>query len=172
MAHIYIDNGDVTFYPPAVLRGRYWWPLKFYFDKTFDEIPVGLLDEIYTAVGGGQYRLAAMGIRSLLEQVMIAKIGDRGSFSKNLDHFHELGYISLVQRDALTALLEARHAVTHRSFHPTERDLDTLLDIIERLLAAIYTHSDTAETLAKRVPPRGPPRVGTEKKSCFKPQVA
>jgi hypothetical protein len=35
-----------------------------------------LFDEIYQAVNAGQHRLATMGIRSLLETIMIAKVGD------------------------------------------------------------------------------------------------
>jgi hypothetical protein len=34
-----------------------------------------LLSEIYEALDGGQHQLAAMGIRALLEQVMIVKVG-------------------------------------------------------------------------------------------------
>jgi hypothetical protein len=44
-----------------------------------------LLTEIYAAVNGGQHRLAAMGIRALLERVMINKVGDQGTFRGNLD---------------------------------------------------------------------------------------
>ena len=35
-----------------------------------------LLEEIYEAVRGGQYRLAVMGIRAVFAQVMISKVGD------------------------------------------------------------------------------------------------
>ena len=51
--------------------------------------------EIYQAVCGGQLRLAVMGVRALIEQVMIHKVGDNGSFVKNLDAFQKAGYISL-----------------------------------------------------------------------------
>jgi hypothetical protein len=44
-----------------------------------------------------------MGIRSVLEQVMIHQVGDHGTFGKNLDAFCSGGYASRVQRDALTA---------------------------------------------------------------------
>jgi hypothetical protein len=57
--------------------------------------------EIYQAVSGGQFRLAIMGVRALIEQVMIHKVGDKGSFVKHLDAFQQAGYVSLVQRDAL-----------------------------------------------------------------------
>lgn len=96
-----------------------------------------------------------MGIRSVIEQVIIEKVGGHGTFSKNLNAFHEKGYISLVQRDVLDGALEAGHAVTHRMFNPTEQDLTILLDIVEGILAAIYVHPDEADFLSKRVPPRG-----------------
>jgi Domain of unknown function (DUF4145) len=99
-----------------------------------------LFEEIYAAVRGGQYRLAGMGIRSLLEQVMISKVGDQGDFRKNIDAFHQNGFISLVQRDAMSAILDAGHAVTDRLFKPTVRDLNTALDITEGIFAAIYVH--------------------------------
>jgi hypothetical protein len=50
-----------------------------------------LLREVYAAVRGGQYRLATMGIRTVLEQVIIAKVGDHNSFSKNLEQFYDAG---------------------------------------------------------------------------------
>jgi hypothetical protein len=74
--------------------------------------------EIYQAVRGGQLRLAIMGIRALIEQVMIHKVGDNGSFAKNLDAFQQAGYVSLVQRDALNDILDAGHATIHRAYEP------------------------------------------------------
>jgi len=105
-------------------------------------------------VRGGQYRLATMGIRSVLERVIIANVGDHHSFSKNLEQFSTAGYISLMQRDALDNSLEAGDAATHRFFKPTEQDLNILLNISEGILAAIYIHPDQSEFLSKRVPPR------------------
>jgi hypothetical protein len=113
-----------------------------------------LLVEVYAAVRGKQYRLATMGIRSVLEQVIIAKVGDHGKFYKNLEQFYDAGYISLMQRDALENSLEAGHAATHRSFSPTEQDLVILLNITEGILAAIYIHPEQSEFLSKRVPAR------------------
>ncbi len=115
-----------------------------------------LFDEIYQAVNAGQHRLATMGIRSLLETIMIAKIGDHGTFSKNLSAFRDQGYVSLLQYDAMNAVLDAGHAVTHRFFKPSETELNTALDIAEGIFAAIYVQSEQAQRLSDRVPPRRP----------------
>src|SRR5262245_2603494 len=116
-----------------------------------------LLNEVYAAVNGGQHRLAAMGIRALLERIMIINVGDQHSFDANLDEFHKKGYISLFQRDALSATLNAGHAVTHRGFQLSPDELDTALNITENIIEAIFIHPESAEELARRVPPR-PPR--------------
>jgi Domain of unknown function (DUF4145) len=110
--------------------------------------------EIYQAVCGGQLRLAVMGVRALIEQVMIHKVGDNGSFVKNLDAFQNAGYISLVQRDALSDILDAGHATIHRAYEPKTEDIQVALDIIEGVMAAIYVHGDAAKQVSARVPPR------------------
>ena len=165
MACTYIEDDDeeTYYYPPSTLRVPFQWPFKFYLSGKLKDLPAELLHEIYQAVAGGQYQLAVMGIRSLLEQIMIAQIGDHGRFSENLERFHRAGHLSLVQRNALATLLEAGHAVTHRSFRPDKHDLNTLLDILEGTLGAIYRDPDAAEALQKRVPPRAP-RLGARKK--------
>jgi len=115
-----------------------------------------LLKEVYQAVDGGQNRLAAMGIRALLEQVMILKVGELPTFEKKLDDFQERGYVSLIQRDAMRATLDVGDAAMHRAFKPTEQDLKVALDIVEGILAPIFGHKDAAEKLSDRVPPRAP----------------
>ena len=112
--------------------------------------------EIYQVVRGGQFRLAIMGVRALIEQVMIQKVGDKGSFGKNLDAFQQAGYVSVVQHDALTDILDAGHATIHRAYEPKAKDIEIALDITEGIMAAIYVHADAAKKVAERVPPRKP----------------
>src|SRR5687768_8893142 len=80
----FLPNGEIehSYYPSPVSRKEPEWLLSFTLGLgggNKDEGELGsLLYEIYQAVHGGQYRLAAMGVRALLEQVMIAKVGDQG----------------------------------------------------------------------------------------------
>jgi hypothetical protein len=117
---------------------------------------VALLREIYAAVDGGQHRLAAMGIRALLEQVMITKIGNIGGFDKKLDLFQEAGFISSVQRDAMRTTLDVGDAAMHRAFVPESATLNICLDIVEGVMSVIYSHRREAEKVKKAVPPRKP----------------
>lgn len=90
-----------------------------------------LLWEVYGATRNDLPRLAMMGIRALLEQVMIIKIGDKGTFSANLSAFYEAGYVSWVQFEAINRILDAGHAAMHRGYVPKEEHLNTALDVIE-----------------------------------------
>jgi len=124
MAHTCPHSKTITYYPSPVARVLPDWMFDFAIGLVggdTEEMIGQLLDEVYAAVRGGQYRLATMGIRAVLEQVIIAKVGDHHSFSKNLEQFYAAGYISLMQRDALDNSLEAGHAATHRFFKPTEQ---------------------------------------------------
>ncbi len=113
-----------------------------------------LLNEIYQAVQGKQYRLAVMGIRAFLEQLMVVKVGDKGTFENNLDTFFAEGYISKIQKNAMSHILDSGHAVIHRMHSPTERDLTIALDIAESITAAIFFHEVDAKAVADRAPPR------------------
>ena len=101
-----------------------------------------------------------MGIRALLEQVMILKVGDLRTFDEKLDKFQEQGYISLIQRDAMRATLDVGDATIHRGYAPAEKELKVALDIVEGVLAPIFAHKEAADLLADRVPPRAskPPK--------------
>jgi hypothetical protein len=113
-----------------------------------------LLREIYRATANNNYRLVAMGIRAILEQVMVEKAQDQGSFSRNLECFYKEGYISFVQRDQVEAVLQVGHAAIHRMFAPEKSDVDALLDITESVLSAIYINTDISARVADRVPKR------------------
>jgi Domain of unknown function (DUF4145) len=154
---LFIPDGDVeySFYPSPVSRKEPDWLLSLIVER--DAVLGSLLHEIYQAVYGGQFRLAAMGIRALLEQVMVAHMGDLGSFDGQLDEFQKAGYISKVQRETLHSTIQVGHAAMHRAYKPTEEDIKVALDIVEGVMAPLYAHQKRAERMVDRVPPR-PPR--------------
>ena len=115
-----------------------------------------LLNEVYTALQNGSNRLAAMGVRAVVEIMMIDKIGgDKGTFEKNISRFFDLGFVAVYQqRSFRNALIEAGHAAMHRGFKPTTEQLSVLLDITESLIASIYFHEQSAAELSSAIPPR------------------
>jgi hypothetical protein len=108
-----VGGGDdeARYYPSPISRKppEWLWRLRFLFGDS--EKPLGeLLHEIYEAVQGKQHRLALMGIRAFFEQLMIAKVGDQGTFNANLNKFLEEGFIAKLQRAAIEHILESGHA--------------------------------------------------------------
>jgi hypothetical protein len=114
--------------------------------------PFILLEEVYEALYNDARRLAAMGVRSLLEQIMVEKVGEQQSFKKLIDTFAEQGFISPLQKERVEGIVEAGHASVHRNFTPSVADLKTLLDITESLIADIYVHLRSVEQLTKEFP--------------------
>lgn len=151
------EEGErVQYFPPSIFRKSPGWISAFHFGLNKDEAFVrDLLLEIYSALQNNQPRLAAMGVRALLEHVMIAKVGDQGSFAKNLGIFEAKGFVSRIQREHLEAILEAGHAAMHRGYKPSQPDLITLVDIAESIVETVYLQGTTVESLRRRVPERG-----------------
>lgn len=111
-----------------------------------------LLNEVYVALQNAQPMLAAMGIRALMERMMIEKVGDNGAFSRNLEAFQNAGFISAVQREQLEPVLEVGHAAIYRGYKPSEEDLSTIVDITEGLIQSIYLHGTKAKELKGKIP--------------------
>src|SRR5271166_26412 len=154
---LFTDDGskEFEFYPPPISRKKPSWWLSLLINSKNAYLGA-LLNEIYEATHSGQNRLAAVGIRALLENLMISRIGDQGSFESNLNEFHARGYVSLIQRDTLSSILQMGHGAMHRSFLPKTKDLILALDIAEGVMAPIFHHHQAAEEVSNTVPPRTP----------------
>ena len=144
----------IQYYPPAIFRPEPRWLNQFGKICPGNSFIEELLKEIYIALQNNLRRLAAMGIRALLEHVMIAKVGDKGTFQKNVQAFLDAGFISPTQRSFLEAVLEAGHATMHRAYEPTKDDLVTLMDIAETTIESSYLHERRVQQLQGRIPPR------------------
>lgn len=150
------------YYPPAISRAYPKWfscleHLGFMEEKEkrAEYIYIhSILKEIYIGLQNDSIRLATLGIRALLEYIMVHKVGDNGSFKKNLDEFEKQGYISSSQNTILNSVLEIGHATMHRAHSPSKKDLTTCIDITENLIATIFIHTREAIDLSKKIPPR------------------
>lgn len=151
-----IEGSIVKTYPPRQFRKMPAWVEEIQYDpkaKAFAFIP-RLLKEIYGSLYSEHRALSAMGIRALLELIMIEKVGDRGVFRKNVDAFQNEGFISQLQRALLEPTIEFGHASIHRNYAPKIEELITALDITESLIHTIYVLPDKAKSLGEAVPPR------------------
>jgi hypothetical protein len=152
------DDGEfenVKNYPtlPLLRRSAPSSLLLFRLFPPNSDIPVAeLLDEIYSAARSGLRRLTTLGLRALLEQLIISKVGDHRSFKGNLERFTESGYTSINQRDALDAVYEVGSAAMHRGFNPSMSEIELMLDAVEKVLGGIY--GIRPEIISSNVPPK------------------
>ncbi len=142
------------YYPPPTFRNLPSWVTELCFITTNDGSIYGLMYEISIALQNDAPRLATMGIRALLEIVMIDSVGDNGSFTANLKAFQEEGYISQKQKKVIEPIIEAGHATIHRSFSPTKKDVVQLMDVTESIIEAIYINESRVKKLAEKIPKR------------------
>ena len=149
------DEDKVLYFPPSISRRRPDWFSDLLLELRDEEAFVeALLEEIYVAVQNNLPSLATMGVRALLEKIMISKTGDQGTFAKNIAKFEELGHVSKLQRERLEMILEAGHAAIHRAYKPSSKDVVTLLDIAEHIVESIYLHEQKVTELKRNVPMR------------------
>ena len=149
------DQGPVQhkrYYPPNEVRQQPVWitglPLDVFEMRE-------MLDEIYKCLGVGAYRLATMGIRALVERVMIDRVKDQHTFEKNIATFFAEGYVAERQQKMFKDILvEAGHAAMHRGWEPRAADVMALLDVVEGLLKSIYVDPIVTAKIAERIPLR------------------
>lgn len=147
---------DVQSYPPKTVRKKPHWHADVVLQALFDDKHfLNLLDEIYIALQNNCPRIAVMGIRALVETIMVDKCGDQRTFADHLDAFEKQGYMSTVQRRAIEPVIEAGHATIHRSFKPDAGEVLIALNIAENLIESIYVAGTLAAQL--KVPPRKRP---------------
>lgn len=149
-------NEHVTYSPPKQVRKKLSLlstvagGLQFVIKDVISD----LLEEIYVALHSECPRIAAMGIRALIEHVIIDKVGDHGRFTSNLDEFEQRGFLSSSERSIIEAALEVGHASIHRDHKPELDVLNSCLDIVEALINRLYLWPLQAQAIEKTVPAR------------------
>ncbi len=143
-------------YPPKTLRSKPDWYGNLQLQKLFDDNNfMQLFSEIYIAMQNSCRSLAIMGIRALLERIMVENCGNQGTFQKNIDRFEREGFISSIQKTAIVSVLEIGHAAIHRAFEPKSNELISALDITENIIESIYINETKAKRITKNVPKKG-----------------
>lgn len=119
---------------------------------------LALLAEIYAAFGSDSLRLCALGIRALVEQIMIEQIGgDKGGLGNNITAFLAAGFVAPRDHQQFREkVIEVGNAAMHRGYSPRESDVATLLDIVEAMIATIYVHPRRAQQVGADMPARRP----------------
>jgi len=122
-------------YPPSSSRKSPEWLNDLYVCVNIDEILfVGLLVDIYATMGLKAFSLSAMGARTVVDWLVTKAVGDVGTFRQKLEKMRDMNKITPERVDVIYAAFDAASAAAHRGHSPTESELSTILDIMERLL--------------------------------------
>lgn len=95
-----------------------------------------------------------MGLRTLLELVILDHIGDQGSFNKNLKAFQDAGFMTKQQADVIAYVIDAGSAAAHRAYFPNLTDLTTCIDAVRYLMQGVYVLKPQMDAVATNTPKR------------------
>lgn len=124
--------------------------------RELDDKMAHVVDEIDTALQAGLRSLSLMGIRALIEALMLSCIGeDKKSFKKNLDEICKQEYISRKNADFIYMVIDAGSAVIHRGHIPSEEDVCTCVEMVKNLMEQVYIIHPKLDAMSKRTPKRG-----------------
>ena len=140
----------IRYFPPAVSRH----PPSWQYSTAFPQDLRSVLHEIYRSLDANNHRLPMMGARTLIDMLMVDKVGDVGTFDEKLKKLEGLGVISSRNREVLAAALDVGSAAAHRGHAPNTDEVNAVMDIVENLLHAVYVLPNMAEDLKKTTPPR------------------
>lgn len=113
-----------------------------------------ILREVYEALDSGARALPAMGIRTVLDQFATHRVGDLGSFPRKLDALEAARIIGAVERERLSAVIEAGSAAAHRGHLPKQSDLHHMMACVEHLLWGQFACRASTRMLKKATPRR------------------
>ncbi|MBU2987344.1 DUF4145 domain-containing protein [Saccharophagus degradans] len=114
-----------------------------------------LILEIDCALSNRLEALPTIGLRTLLETIMVDKVGDIGNFAKKVKRFTEEGYVTPKMSEALSHVLDAGNASAHRAYFPSRDDLMTCVELVKHLMHGIYILTPRVENVADNTPKRG-----------------
>ena len=119
-----------------------------------DDTQKALILEIDIAMSNKLEALPTIGLRTLLETVMVEKIGDVRTFHEKVKCFTKEGYVTPKMADALSHVLDAGNASAHRAYFPSKEDLTTCVELVKHLMHGIYILNPKVAKVAENTPKR------------------
>jgi len=144
-------DGDRSWYfPPRISRHQPDW---------IDKMPADIqrvMREVYRCLGADSRALPMMGLRTVLDLLIMEQVEDTGTFVQKLLRLQTKGIISERNRKVLEAALDAGHAAVHRAWAPKLPQVHSVLDIVENLLQSVYLFDELAAEIRESAPQRKP----------------
>lgn len=154
------EQREKLFYPPRVSRKKPAWLIQ---NPELNDY-IDLFDEVYTALHADSRRLAMMGARAVID-LAVARMagGDFGNFTQGMDKLVAEKRLTAEERQLIDAAFDAGSAAMHRGHQPEEDDMNTAIDIVERVVHAEVLKKK-AKALADATPKRPPRKPKTKEK--------
>lgn len=145
---------ELSFSPPRTWRRPPEW-----LDQLAELAPdlKETLDEVYSAANDSQFRLLAMGVRAVIDNVMVHVVGDIGGFEDKLKEMVEKGHLTKAQAETLATVIDAGSAAAHRGFKPARELLQEMLATMEAIIRDHYLVGPMIAAMKTTIPPK-PPR--------------
>jgi hypothetical protein len=121
------------------------------------------LEDIYKALNAGLLSLGVMGLRSVLEIVIINQTGIEGNFKNMLQRLVQDNRVSKQDSDALDAAINSGHAAVHRRHYPTVEEVQTVIGVVEGYLHREFVQPAEIDLLKRRTPPKAPRKSSRER---------
>lgn len=146
--HEVYGEGTSEFYPPRISRRTPLWKDKF------PKQILAVVEEVYRALQSNSPRLAMIGARTIIDLVILDKVGDVGTFAEKLAALERQGYVGRKNREFVEAAIEAGSAAAHRGIASEIGDLNRVMDIVESLLESVYVLEELAQRIRQSTPAR------------------
>lgn len=125
----YLESTD--YFPPLPARDRPDW-----LENLGPQISK-LIEEVYKSIDYSLLCVASTGIRTVLDRIITDKIGDCGSFENKTEKVVKNGLIDSDEKELLLAVIDTGSASAHRGFDPDESIINSMVDIMEKIIYKI-----------------------------------
>lgn len=155
-------QNDTDYFPARVSRQKPAWLTQH--PELNDHIQ--LFEEIYTALHADSRRLAMMGARAVIDLAVARMLGnDPGNFTAGMNELVAAKRLTQEERELIDAAFDAGSAAMHRGHQPEVDDVNTAIDIVERVVHAEVLKKK-ARALADATPKRSPRKAKTKGKKA------
>lgn len=117
-----------------------------------DDSKQALIGEIDVAIRNSLLALPTIGLRTLLERVMMEHIGEDGGFGDKLKRFEENECVTTLHADSLRKVLDVGHASAHRTYFPSGEDVRTCVEVVKHLMQGLYVLHPKVQKMSKNTP--------------------
>jgi hypothetical protein len=142
MGDSYVQRTD--YFPPVPVRIRPEW---------FGSLQDGyqsILAEVYQAIDNSLFFLASTGTRTAVDQLIVDKIGDAGSFGDKIQKLVASKIIDDAEGKNLVALIDAGSASAHRSYRPDLEKMNHMMEILEAIFYKLLIEPEKKKELARK----------------------